>query len=398
MATGKRDYYEVLGVGRQAAADEVKKAYRRLAMQYHPDRNQGDKAAETKFKEISEAYEVLSDTEKRRQYDQFGHDGLKSSFGPGGFDFSRDFTHVSDLQDMFGSLFGEGGGMFEDLFGGGGRRSSRTGPQQGADLRFDLEISFEEAMFGSHQEITLPIAEQCSTCSGTGSEPGSKEEACRHCGGRGAVVSSSGFFQVRQTCPVCSGSGRIITKPCRDCRGTGRQKGRKRITLRIPPGVETGSRLRLAGRGEGGVRGAPAGDLYVILHVRPHDLFHREEGPDILCEAPVPMHIAALGGDVDIPTPDGFARLKIEAGTETGRMFRLRGKGAPSVDGHGRGDLHVRVIVEVPNHLSSKQKKALKDFSDACTEENYPLAHKLRARSEEFFKVRDSLNQAKTET
>jgi molecular chaperone DnaJ len=398
MATGKRDYYEVLGVGRQAAADEVKKAYRRLAMQYHPDRNQGDKAAETKFKEVSEAYEVLSDTEKRRQYDQFGHDGLKSSFGPGGFDFSRDFTHVSDLQDIFGSLFGEGGGMFEDLFGGGARRSSRTGPQQGADLRFDLEISFEEAMFGSQREITLPITEQCAVCSGAGSEPGSKEETCRHCGGRGAVVSASGFFQVRQTCPVCSGNGRIITKPCQDCRGTGRQKGRKRITLRIPRGVETGSRLRMAGRGEGGVRGAPAGDLYVILHVRPHDVFHREEGSDILCEVPVPMHIAALGGEVEVPTPEGFARLRIEAGTETGRMFRLRGKGAPSVDGHGNGDLHVRVIVEVSNHLNSRQKKALKDFSDACTDDNYPMAHKLRTRSEEFFKARDVLKQAKTET
>jgi molecular chaperone DnaJ len=396
MATAKRDYYEVLGVARQASADEVKKAYRRLAMQYHPDRNQGDKTAETKFKEISEAYEVLSDADKRRQYDQYGHEGLKSSFGPGGFDFSRDFTHVSDLQDIFGSLFGEGGGVFEDFFGGG-RRTSRTGPQQGADLRFDLEISFEEAVFGSHREITLPITEQCNTCSGSGSEPGTKEETCRHCGGRGAVVSSSGFFQVRQTCPICSGSGRIITKPCRDCRGTGRQKGRKRITLRIPPGVETGSRLRLAGRGEGGVRGAPAGDLYVILHVRPHDVFLREEGADILCEVPVPMHVAALGGDVDVPTLDGFARLKIDPGTETGRMFRLRGKGVASVDGHGHGDLHVRVIVEVPSHLNSRQKKALKEFGDSCTIENHPMADQLRQRTDAFFKAKEVLEKTKTE-
>jgi molecular chaperone DnaJ len=201
--TAKRDYYEVLGVARGAAADEIKKAYRRMAMQYHPDRNPGDKSAETKFKEVSEAYEVLSDSEKRRLYDQYGHEGLKSAFGPGGFDFSRDFTHVSDLQDLFGSLFGDGGGIFEDLFGGG-RRTSRTGPQQGADLRYDLEIEFEEAIFGAVREITLPVNEQCDACKGTGSEPGSSEETCRHCGGRGAVISSSGFFQVRQTCPVCS--------------------------------------------------------------------------------------------------------------------------------------------------------------------------------------------------
>jgi molecular chaperone DnaJ len=397
MATAKKDYYELLGVAREASPDEVKKAYRRMAMQYHPDRNQGDKTAEAKFKEISEAYEVLSDPEKRRQYDQFGHDGLKSSFGPGGFDFARDFTHVSDLQDLFGSLFGGGGGMFEELFGGGGRRTSRSGPQQGADLRFDLEIDFEEAVFGSQREITLPITEQCAACKGTGGEPGATEEACRHCGGRGAVVSSSGFFQVRQTCPVCSGSGRMITKPCRECRGTGRQKGRKRIALRIPPGVETGSRLRLAGRGEGGMRGGPAGDLYVILHVRPHALFSRQDGNDILCDVPVPMHIAALGGEVEVPTLDGYARLKIDPGIETGRVFRLRGKGAPSVDGYGRGDLHVRVVVEMPAHLSSRQKKALKDFADAHTDDNYPLARAVRERAEAFFKAKEELGKVKTD-
>ncbi len=393
--TAKRDYYEVLGVARAASADEVKKAYRKMAMQYHPDRNQGDKAAEAKFKEVSEAYEILSDAGKRRQYDQYGHEGMKSTFGPDGFNFSRDFTHVSDLQDLFGSLFGEGGGVFED-FMGGGRRTSRTGPQQGADLRFDLEIGFEEAMFGAQQEITLPVTEQCASCNGMGSEPGSTEETCRHCGGRGAVISSSGFFQVRQTCPVCSGSGKMITKPCRDCKGAGRVKNKKRLTLRIPAGVETGSRLRLAGRGEGGVRGGAAGDLYVILHVRENDLFQRD-GAELLCEVPVPMQIAALGGDVSVPTIDGITSMHVEAGTESGHVFRLRGQGAPSLDGHGRGDLHVRVIVEVPLKLSAKQKKALKEYSDMCEEENYPMTQKLRERASQFLKAKINLEKAKAE-
>jgi len=394
--TAKRDYYEVLGVQRSAQPDDIKKAYRKLAMQFHPDRNPGDKAAEGKFKEVSEAYEVLSDAEKRRQYDQYGHDGMKSTFGPGGFDFSRDFTHVNDLQDLFGSLFGDGGGVFEDLFGGGGRRTSRTGPQQGADLRFDLEIEFVEAMFGAQREITLPVTEQCAACKGMGSEPGSSEETCRHCGGRGAVISASGFFQVRQTCPVCSGSGKMITKPCKECKGAGRQKTRKRITLRIPPGVETGSRLRLAGRGEGGVRGGPAGDLYVILHVKSHDLFQRE-ATELLCEVPVPVHVAALGGEVNVPTLDGFATVKIEAGTESGKVYRLRGKGVPNVDGYGRGDLHVRILVEVPTRLNSRQKKALKDFSDTCEDENYPSGQALRERANAFFKAKQDVNKAKSE-
>lgn len=382
----KRDYYEVLGVGRSASGDDIKKAYRKLAMQYHPDRNQGDKEAETRFKEVSEAYEILSDASKRRQYDQFGHDGMKSAFGPGGFNFSRDFTHVSDLQDLFGSLFGDGGGVFEDMMGGG-RRTSRTGPQQGADLRFDLEISFEDAMFGAQPEIVLPVTEQCTACNGMGSEPGSSEESCRHCGGRGAVIASSGFFQVRQTCPVCSGSGKMITKPCRECKGVGRVKNKKRLTLRIPPGVETGSRLRLAGRGEGGVRGGGAGDLYVILHVREHELFQRD-GAELLCEVPIPLHIAALGGDVNVPSIDGLVSMHVDAGTESGHVFRLRGQGAPSLDGHGRGDLHVRAIVEVPVKLSSKQKRALNDYADLCSDDNYPLTQKLRERTEQFLKAK----------
>jgi molecular chaperone DnaJ len=321
---------------------------------------------------------------------------MKSAFGPDGFNFSRDFTHVADLQDLFGSLFGEGGGVFEDLFGGG-RRTSRTGPQQGADLRFDLEIEFEEAVFGAKKEISLSVAEQCSFCKGMGSEPGSVEESCRHCGGRGAVISASGFFQVRQTCPVCSGSGKMITKPCRECKGVGRQKNRKRLTLPIRPGVETGSRLRLAGQGEGGVRGGPAGDLYVLLHVKTSELFQRE-GAELLCEIPVPMHLAALGGEVPVPTLEGMVTLKVEAGTETGRIYRLRGKGVPSLDGHGRGDLHVRVVVEVPVRLDSRQKKVLKEFGDSCEASQFPMGQKSRELSDRFFKAKQELARTKSES
>ena len=278
----KQDYYELLGASRSASPEELKKAYRKLAMKYHPDRNAGDKAAEEKFKELSEAYEILSDPKKRQQYDQYGHDGLKSQFGPGGFDFGRDFTHGADLQDILGNLFGGGGGgggggMFDDFFGGGGRRqgSRPGGPQQGADLRFDIEIDFEEAAYGSEREITLPVSVQCDPCTGSGVTPGSKRETCRQCGGQGSVISGGGFFQVRQTCPVCGGQGTMVTNPCKKCGGTGRVKTRKRITLKIPHGVETGSRLRLTGKGEGGVRGGPAGDLYVVIRVKAHTLFRR---------------------------------------------------------------------------------------------------------------------------
>ena len=392
---GKRDYYEVLGVARSASPDEVKKAYRRLAMQFHPDRNPGNPEAEARFKEVSEAYEVLSDADKRRQYDQYGHDGLKSAFGPGGFDFSRDFTHYSDLQDILGSLFGDagggGGGIFDEFFGGQ-RRGGRAGPQQGADLRFDLEVDFEEAVFGSEREIMLPVMEECGKCSGSGVEPGSQRESCRHCSGRGVVVSASGFFQVRQTCPACGGAGSVITRPCRECRGTGRLKARKRLALRIPAGVETGSRLRLAGKGEGGAHGGPPGDLYVILHVRPHDIFQRKEG-DVYCEVPVPFDLAALGGDIQVPTIDGYAMLKIPPGTESGRIFRLRGKGVTRLDGYGKGDQHVKILIEVPANLSGQQKRLLKELRDSSTDSNYPLLQRLRERADAFYRRKDTLGK-----
>jgi molecular chaperone DnaJ len=383
---GKRDYYDVLGVKKDAKPDEIKKAYRRLAMKYHPDKNAGNKEAEEKFKEISEAYEVLNDEQKRRQYDQYGHEGMKSTFGPGGFDFARDFTHVSDLQDIFGDLFG-GSGMFDGFFGraGGSQRSGPAGsrPVRGADLRFDLEIGFSEAAFGAEREITLPVMEECSVCHGSGSEPGRKKEVCRHCRGSGVVVASSGFFRVQQDCPSCNGRGEIITHPCTRCGGVGLEKTRRRLSLKIPAGVETGSRLRLAGKGEGGMRGGPPGDLYVVLHVRPHNIFQRQ-GADLFCEAPIPLDVALTGGEVSVPTLEGMAKLKISPGTETGRVFRLRGKGMPLLGEPGRGDLHARVFLEIPKNLSSVQKKRLKEFLDACSESNYPEVGQFQRKAREF--------------
>jgi molecular chaperone DnaJ len=390
MAT-KRDYYEVLGVSRSASAEEIKKSYRKLAMQHHPDRNANNPAAAEKFKELSEAYEVLSEPKKRQQYDQYGHDGLKSSFGPGGFDFSRDFTHMSDLQDILGSLLnGEGG--FGDILGGG-RRRSRTGPQRGDDLRFDIEIDLEEAVFGAEREVELPVTEECENCHGTGAAAGAGRETCRQCSGRGYVISGGGFFQVRQGCPVCNGEGTMIRNPCNKCNGAGRTRARRRISLRVPRGVETGSRLRLAGKGEGGGRGGPPGDLYVVVHVREHTLFERQ-GDDLLCSVPVSPIVAALGGEIEIPTPDGFAKIKLPPGTPNGKVFRLRDKGVPSIEGRGHGDLHVRVVLEVPTRITSKQRKLLEDFAAATDNSNYPDAATTHKTAEEFFTRRDTLRRA----
>jgi molecular chaperone DnaJ len=384
-STPKRDYYELLGTSRTASADEIKKAYRKLAMKYHPDRNPGDKKAEAKFKEVSEAYEILSDAQKRQQYDQYGHDGLKAAFGPGGFDFSRDFTHVDDLQDILGSIFGGGGGgggIFGDILGG--RRRSQGGPQRGSDLRFDLEVDLEEAAFGSEREITLPMTDECVACHGNGVAPGSRKESCRHCGGRGDIVAGGGFFQVRQACPVCGGTGEVVTDPCRECQGAGRIKARKRLTLRIPKGVETGSRLRLTGKGEGGARGGPAGDLYVVIHVAQHELYERR-GDDLYCEMPIALEIAVMGGEIEVPTLDGYAKVHVESGTETGKVLRLRGKGVTNIDGHNRGDLHLRLIPEIPSYLNSRQKKALKEFTDARERDQYKHVQAFKSKAEAFF-------------
>ncbi len=388
MAT-KRDYYELLGVQRNASADEIKKAYRKLALKYHPDRNAGDAAAAEMFKEVSEAYEVLSDASKRQRYDQFGHDGVKSAFGPGGFDFGRDFSHSADFQDIFSSLFG-GGGLFGEMFGGSQRRRSRDGAQRGADLRFDLEIDLEEAVFGVERNIDLPVTEPCGDCGGSGAAKGTSRETCRQCGGRGTVVSNGGFIQFQQTCPVCRGEGSIIRTPCRKCGGAGRIKVRRSLALRIPPGVETGSRLRVTGKGEGGLRGGPSGDLYVVLHVRDHAIFERQ-GEDLACTVPVSPAVAALGGDVPVPTPDGLAMLKLPQGTPNGKVFRLRGKGIRGLDGSGVGDLHVRIAIEVPAHLSGSQKRALQAFAESCDGGNYPEAARMRKQVEAFMARRDAL-------
>ncbi len=394
---GKTDYYDLLGVQRDASAGDIKKAYRKLAMKLHPDKNPDDKVAEAKFKEVSEAYEVLSDQNKRSKYDQYGHDGLKSSFGPGGFDFSRDFTHSSDLQDILGSLFGGGGGggggIF-DMFGGGGGRSrgSRNGPQKGSDMRFDLEIDFEESVFGSKRELKFPVSVECTDCKGSGAAKGSSKETCKHCGGNGEVIAGGGFFQVRQTCPVCGGAGSVIRKPCKKCGGSGRSKENKAMSLKIPAGVETGSRLRLTGKGEGGARGGPPGDLYVVLHVKPHKLFERR-GDDLFCEVPVPYETAVLGGQVEVPTIDGFAKLKLSPGTESGKMLRLRGKGIPNVEGYGRGDIHVRIVPEVPVKLSKAQKAALEEFAKHQSKSNYPERNKFKDAADKFYERKNALKK-----
>jgi len=388
----KRDYYDVLGIAKSANADEMKKAYRKLAMQYHPDRNPNNKEAAEQFKEVCEAYEVLSDASKRQRYDQYGHEGMKSAFGPGGFDFGRDFTHMQDidLQDILGSVFGGGLG---NMFRGGGRQRAHdpNGPQRGNDLRFDIEIDFEEAVFGSERQVDLSVNDACEVCKGSGAAEGSARETCKQCRGQGFVTAGNGFFQMRQTCPVCGGEGTIVKSPCRKCHGSGRVKAPRHIALKIPKGVETGSRLRIGGKGESGLRGGPHGDLYVVLHVREHDIFERH-GDDLACVVHVSPALAALGGDVEVPTPEGYARIKIPAGTVTGKIFRLRDKGMPSTHG-GCGDLHVRVDIEVPQSLNAKQRRALEDFSAACTPDNYPEARKLQKQTERFFERRDALRK-----
>lgn len=380
MATTKRDYYEVLGVSKSDDTDVIKKAYRKLAVEYHPDKNPGDHDAEEKFKEITEAYEVLSDPNKRVRYDQYGH----SAFGPGAGGMGGGFGGV-DLEEAlrtFMGAFGGGGSIFDDFFGGG--RSSRESSNRGSDLRFDLEIDFEEASFGSQRNITLPIQQACGTCSGTGAAEGSQPKTCTRCGGSGSVIMQSGFIQMRQTCSSCQGTGSVISNPCRDCSGSGRVKKRSELTLRIPPGVETGSRLRLAGKGEGGVRGGEPGDLYVVIHVREHALFKRHDD-DIYCEVPIPFDISVLGGEIDVPTIYGPARLKIPAGTESGKLFRLKGKGIVSPHTSRPGDQHVQVVIEVPEKLSRAQKKILREFSDASSESNYPLRRKVDQVAQEFY-------------
>ena len=390
----KRDYYEVLGVAKTASADEIKSAYRKLAMKYHPDRNPGDESAKAKFQEASEAYEVLSNPEKRQRYDQFGHQGVE--FGPGGFDFSRDFSHSQDvdlsdiLNSVFGGAMGGGGFDFGGMFGGGRRRADPEAPQRGADMSMELEVDFEEALFGSERTIELTLPEQCHTCGGTGAARGAKRVKCPTCGGRGAVIRGNGFFQVRQTCPKCGGEGSIIERPCPDCNGTGQTRARRKVSLKIPKGVDTGSRLRLSGKGGGGLRGGEPGDLYVIVRVRDSDIFLRD-GLDLAVDVPLSPVTAAVGGSVDVPTPDGIATLNIPSGTPNGKQFRMRGKGMPSLRGMSSGDLVVRVVLEVPQRLTARQRGLLDELAKTLDSTNFPESQRLSTAAKRFYLRKDKL-------
>jgi molecular chaperone DnaJ len=377
--TNKRDYYEVLGVGRNASEEEVKRAYRKLAVKFHPDKNPDDPQAEEKFKELGEAYDVLMDGQKRAAYDRFGH----SAFAPGGGGFGGGTFH--DPFEIFREVFGGagfGGGIFETFFGGGGRTEDR---RRGSDLRYDMEIKLEEAAFGAEKQIEIEKLDTCDKCGGSGAEPGSRAIRCPSCGGRGQVVSSRGFFQISQTCPQCRGAGEIIEKPCQKCRGDGRVEKLGRINLKIPAGIREGTRLRSLNNGEAGVNGGPPGDLYVVIHVKEHKIFQREDD-DLYCEVPIPFWIATLGGEIDVPTLEGRAHLKVPAGTQSGQMFKLRGKGIVNVNGRSHGDLFARLIVEVPSRLDAEQRRKLEEFAALCGEENTPMRKSFFERAKEFFK------------
>lgn len=352
-----KSYYEILGVNKDASAEAIKKAYRKQAMKYHPDRNQGDSAAEEKFKEAAEAYEVLSDLQKRQIYDAYGKEGLKNSgySGPGN---SEDiFSHINDL---FGDMFGFGGG-------GRGRRRDPNGPVQGEDLRYDIRISFMEAVHGVNRQVEVTKRETCWTCEGSGARPGHKPQVCPTCQGRGQVIRSQGFFQVSTTCPRCNGAGQVITDPCNDCHGEGLINRNKKVSIRIPAGVDTGSRMRLSGEGEGGRRGGPSGDLYVVIHVDEHEHFQRD-GQTIYLRLPMSMVRAALGCEADVPTIHGSAKLKIPAGSQSGERFTLRGEGVPSLRGSGKGDMVVEIQVQTPTKLTKEQKELLREFDELSKE------------------------------
>jgi molecular chaperone DnaJ len=374
----KRDYYAILSVERSASAEEIRKSYRKLAVQFHPDKNPGDKTAEDKFKELGEAYEVLSDPQKRAAYDQYGHAAFDRRAGGG---FSRTAGGFHDPFDIFREVFG-GGNIFDDLFGGG--RADPTQPQRGDDLRYDMEITFEEAAHGCEKEISVTKPERCEVCHGSGAEAGSETRPCPACGGRGQIITARGIFSIAQTCPQCQGAGRVIEKPCKACRGIGRRDRPSKIKLRIPAGVDSGSRLRSTGNGEAGLRGGPSGDLYVVLHVKPHEIFQRD-GDDLLCEVPVSFVQAALGAEIDVPTLSGKSAIRIPPGTQPGTMFRLKGKGIKNVQGYGHGDLHVRINVEVPTHLSAAQKAKLQEFVALCDGRENPISKSFFEKAKNLF-------------
>jgi molecular chaperone DnaJ len=369
----KRDYYEVLGVGKQAGDDELKKAYRKLAMKYHPDRNPGDKAAEERFKEISEAYEVLTDAQKRAVYDQYGHEGLqRGGAGAGGFG-------AGGFADVFGDVFA-------DIFGGGGGRG-RSGPRRGSDLRYMMELTLEQAVFGSTESIRIPSWETCEPCNGNGTADGKKPSSCPTCKGAGQVRVQQGFFVLQQTCPTCRGRGAAVTDPCKSCRGAGKLRREKTLEVKIPPGVDTGDRIRLNGEGEPGDQGAPNGDLYVQINVKPHEIFDRD-GNDLYCTMPISVVTAALGGALAVPTLEGPVDIDIPEGTQSGRQFRMRGRGVRGVRSNSSGDLYCTVMVETPVHLKKKQKELLREFGatlDEAGADHHPEASSWLGRARKFF-------------
>jgi molecular chaperone DnaJ len=344
----KKDCYELLGVARDSSADDVKKAYRKKAMEHHPDRNPGDTDAEAKFKELSEAYDILRDPEKRAAYDQFGH----AAFEQGGRGNGRSSDFASQFSDIFEDFFG-------DFMGGGGRRGANN---RGADLRYNLEISLEDAFKGKKATIRVPTSQGCDSCKGTGAEGESKPTACPTCRGHGRVRAQQGFFTIERTCPTCQGVGQVIENPCRVCAGSGRVRRERSLSVNIPAGVEEGTRIRLAGEGEAGLRGGPPGDLYIFLAIQPHRIFQRD-GLHIFCRVPIPMTTAALGGNIEVPTLEGSrAKVQIPAGSQTGKQFRLRGKGMPAMRAQGTGDLYIEVTVETPQNLTKKQRELLEEF------------------------------------
>lgn len=370
----KRDYYEVLGVGKDAALDDVKKAYRKLAVRYHPDKNPGDQAAEERFKEATEAYDVLSDTRKRQAYDQFGFAGVDGMRGSG----TQDFSHVfRDFEDIFGDF----GGIFDSLFGGGRRRGpgGRQGAMRGDDLRYDLQVPFADAVFGREVEISFSRHEACDPCRGTGVAGGARRTICPGCGGSGQVRRSSGFFSIASTCPQCEGAGDIVERPCQHCRGSGRQRRNRRITIPIPKGIEPGKRIQIPGEGDGAPGNRPPGDLYVYIHIQPHEIFERH-GNDLYCVIRAGIVQAALGAEVVVPTLDGRrVKVKIPAGTQNGKMLRLRNEGVPfRGEGHRRGNLYIRVLVKVPEKMPARARSLLEEFSrivpDDSTPQPVPLA------------------------
>jgi len=373
----KRDFYEALGVTKDASSDQIKAAYRKLAVKHHPDKNKGDKTSEDKFKEASEAYHVLSNSERKQNYDNFGHAAFENGGGGrggfGNFDFSSSFS------DIFEDFFGDFGGT-------GGRRGRKNSNLRGSDLRYDLSISLEEAYTGKKQDINFSTSEKCNTCKGSGSKPGQEVGACSMCGGNGQVRSNQGFFTVQQTCPQCSGNGEEITNPCRDCNGQGKKQTSKRLSVTIPKGVNDGTRIRLAGKGEAGSRGAGSGDLYLFINVYSHDLFKRSD-ENLFFECPISIADAALGTAIEIPTIDGGkAKIKIPSGTQSGKQFRLKDKGMPYLRGSGNGDLYVKVNTEVPVSLNKEQKELLEKFREIENEKSNPSIKKFFQKAKSFWK------------